>query len=58
MCKRSTKMAILHSKIQRARAVNVTVITLDEAPCGYADFDQGIAKKFVIDPHGSVGNIA
>ncbi|MBB3139673.1 hypothetical protein FHR96_003787, partial [Halomonas organivorans] len=28
--------------------------TLDEAPKGYADFDGGAAKKFVIDPHGSV----
>ena len=25
----------------------------DQAPQGYADFDGGAAKKFVIDPHGS-----
>lgn len=24
----------------------------DEAPGGYKDFDSGVAKKFVIDPHG------
>jgi glutathione-independent formaldehyde dehydrogenase len=32
----------------------VTVISLDEAPQGYKDFDQGAAKKFVIDPHRSL----
>ncbi|MDA2937580.1 formaldehyde dehydrogenase, glutathione-independent [Acidobacteria bacterium AH-259-A15] len=45
---------ILHDKIQIAKAVNVTVISLHEAPQGYKDFDQGAAKKFVIDPHGSI----
>ncbi len=49
---RQLMMAILHNKIQIAKAVNVTVITLDEAPKGYADFDMGVPKKFVIDPHG------
>ena len=46
--------AILHDKVQIAKAVNATVISLDEAPQGYADFDKGAAKKFVIDPHGMV----
>ena len=30
----------------------MNLITLDEAPQGYKDFDKGAAKKFVIDPHG------
>jgi glutathione-independent formaldehyde dehydrogenase len=46
--------AILHDKVQIAKAVNATRISLDEAPQGYADFDSGVAKKFVIDPHGMV----
>jgi glutathione-independent formaldehyde dehydrogenase len=46
--------AILHDRVQIAKAVNATVISLDEAPAGYKDFDKGAAKKFVIDPHGSV----
>ncbi|MEH0110498.1 formaldehyde dehydrogenase, glutathione-independent [Tersicoccus sp. MR15.9] len=46
--------AILHDRVQIAKAVNATTISLDEAPQGYADFDSGVAKKFVIDPHGSV----
>jgi glutathione-independent formaldehyde dehydrogenase len=53
---RQLMMAILHDKIQIAKAVNVTVITLDDAPRGYAEFDQGVPKKFVIDPHGSLTN--
>ena len=46
--------AILHDRVQIAKAVNATTISLDEAPKGYADFDSGVAKKFVIDPHGMV----
>jgi glutathione-independent formaldehyde dehydrogenase len=51
---RGLMMAILHDKAQIAKAVNATVISLDEAPQGYADFDKGAAKKFVIDPHGLI----
>ena len=47
-------MAILHDKVKIADAVNATVITLDEAPQGYKDFDKGAAKKFILDPHGMV----
>ena len=40
------------------QGVNATMITLDEAPQGYKDFDKGAAKKFVIDPHGSLKRAA
>ncbi len=46
--------AILFDKIQIAKAVNVTVISLDEAPKGYQDFDKGAARKFVLDPHAMI----
>jgi glutathione-independent formaldehyde dehydrogenase len=45
---------ILYDKIQIAKAVNVQIISLDQAPQGYKDFDRGAATKFVIDPHGLV----
>ncbi len=51
---RGLMQAILHDKIQIADAVNVSVISLDDAPDGYNDFDKGAAKKFVIDPHGVI----
>ena len=51
---RQLMQAILHDKIQIAKAVNATLISLDEAPQGYRDFDKGAAKKFVIDPHRMV----
>ena len=51
---RALMNAILYDKIQIAKAVNVTMIGLDQAPQGYKDFDKGAAKKFVIDPHHSV----
>ena len=51
---RQLMQAILHGKIRMAKAVNVTVIRLDDAPQGYKDFDKGAARKFVIDPHGTV----
>jgi glutathione-independent formaldehyde dehydrogenase len=53
---RQLMMAILYDKIQIAKAVNVQVITLNDAPQGYVDFDKGAAKKFVIDPHGMIAN--
>lgn len=49
---RQLMMAILHDRIHIARAVNVEVIALDDAPRAYGEFDQGAVKKFVIDPHG------
>ncbi|MCV2490041.1 formaldehyde dehydrogenase, glutathione-independent [Geodermatophilus sp. YIM 151500] len=52
---RGLMMAILHDKVQIAKAVNATVIPLEEAPRGYQEFDQGAAKKYVLDPHGMVG---
>jgi glutathione-independent formaldehyde dehydrogenase len=48
--------AILYDKIQIAKAVNVQVIKLQDAPSGYKDFDKGAAKKFVIDPNGMIMN--
>ena len=51
---RQLMMAILYDKVQIAKAVNVKVITLDDAPKGYQDFDKGAAKKYIIDPHQSV----
>ncbi len=50
--------AILHDRLPIAKIVNATVIRLDEAPQGYKDFDKGAAKKFVLDPHGSLGKAA
>ena len=46
--------AILYDKIQIAKAVNVQVISLDDGPAGYVDFDKGASKKYVIDPHGVI----
>jgi glutathione-independent formaldehyde dehydrogenase len=51
---RQLMQAILYDKIQIAKAVNVEVIRLDDAPRGYKDFDKGAAKKFVMDPHSSI----
>jgi glutathione-independent formaldehyde dehydrogenase len=55
---RQLMMAILNDKVQIAKAVNATVITLDQAPQGYRDFDKGAARKFVLDPHGMVAAAA
>jgi glutathione-independent formaldehyde dehydrogenase len=49
---RALMMAILHDRVQIAKNVNATPIPLDQAPRGYQDFDQGAARKYVIDPHG------
>src|SRR5438094_2576709 len=46
--------AILHDKVQIAKAVNATVISLEEAPQGYVDFDKGAARKFIINTQGMI----
>ncbi|WP_345752162.1 formaldehyde dehydrogenase, glutathione-independent [Microbacterium rhizophilus] len=51
---RSLMMAILHDKVQIAKAVNATPISLDDAPRGYEEFDQGAAKKYVLNPNGYI----
>jgi glutathione-independent formaldehyde dehydrogenase len=51
---RNLMMAILHDRVQIAKNVNAVPIPLDQAPQGYQDFDQGAAKKYVLDPHGLV----
>jgi len=51
---RQLMQAILHDRTQIAKNVNATVISLDQAPQGYADFDKGAARKYVLDPHGLI----
>lgn len=55
---RNLMQAILWDRLNIAEVVNVNVITLDDAPGGYAQFDSGVPKKFVIDPHGLLGKAA
>jgi glutathione-independent formaldehyde dehydrogenase len=49
---RALMQAILYDRLPIAKIVNATVITLNDAPRGYKDFDSGVAKKFVLDPNG------
>jgi glutathione-independent formaldehyde dehydrogenase len=51
---RQLMMAILHDRTQIAKNVNATVIPLDDAPQGYADFDKGAARKYVLDPNNMI----
>lgn len=48
---RQLMQAILWDKLHVADIVGVQVISLDQAPSGYGEFDAGAPKKFVIDPH-------
>ena len=49
---RQLMQAILWDRIKIAEIVGVQIISLDQAPTGYEQFDAGAPKKFVIDPHG------
>ncbi|GEP28361.1 MULTISPECIES: formaldehyde dehydrogenase, glutathione-independent [Cryobacterium] len=51
---RQLMMAILHDKVQIAKAVNAQAISLEDAPRGYAEFDAGAATKYVLNPNGYV----
>ncbi|MEG0002529.1 MAG: formaldehyde dehydrogenase, glutathione-independent [Comamonas sp.] len=52
---RALMQAILWNRINIAEVVGVELISLDDAPRGYAEFDAGAPRKFVIDPHGMLG---
>jgi len=43
--------AILAEKVQIAKNLNVTVISLDEAPLAYESFGRGVPRKYLLDPH-------
>jgi glutathione-independent formaldehyde dehydrogenase len=51
---RQLMVAILHDRVSIAKNVNATAIPLDQAPQGYQEFDQGAARKYVLDPHGLI----
>lgn len=55
---RQLMQAILHGRLNIADIVNAQVISLEDAAKGYESFDQGAAKKFVLDPHGLVSKAA
>ncbi|MGS0707993.1 formaldehyde dehydrogenase, glutathione-independent [Acinetobacter sp. ANC 3781] len=50
---RQLMQAIMWGRLDIARIVGVEVIGLKDAPRGYSEFDLGVPKKFVIDPHKS-----
>jgi glutathione-independent formaldehyde dehydrogenase len=45
---------ILADKADIGKAVNAQVISLDEAPQGYVDFDRGASAKYILNPHRMV----
>ena len=55
---RQLMQAILWDRLPIAKIVNVKVISLEQAPEGYKNFDAGVANKFVIDPHGQLSKAA
>lgn len=55
---RQLMQAILHDRLNIAEIVNAQIISLEDAEKGYESFDQGAAKKFVLDPHGLLSKAA
>src|SRR5271154_1861828 len=55
---RQLMMALLNDRLPIAKIVNAKAISLEDAPKGYVQFDQGIAAKFVLDPHGLLAKAA
>ena len=49
---RQLMMAILHDRVQIGKIVNAALVSLDEAPLSYRQFDRGAARKYIIDPNG------
>ena len=55
---RQLMMALLNDRLPIAKIVNAQAISLEDAPKGDAEFDKGIAAKFVLDPHGLLAKAA
>jgi glutathione-independent formaldehyde dehydrogenase len=55
---RQLMQAILHDRLPIAKIVNATVVSLDDAPKGYQEFDRGAPKKFILDPNGVLAKAA
>jgi glutathione-independent formaldehyde dehydrogenase len=55
---RQLMMALLADRLPIAKIVNAKAISLEDAPKGYAEFDKGVAAKFVLDPHGLLAKAA
>ncbi len=53
---RQLMQAILHGRLPIADIVNARILPLERAAEGYASFDSGVAKKFVLDPHGMLAS--
>jgi len=49
---RQLMMAILYDRVKLSNALNVKIITIEEAPEAYKKFNEGEAIKYVIAPHG------
>ncbi|MFD4815039.1 formaldehyde dehydrogenase, glutathione-independent, partial [Streptomyces sp. NPDC058418] len=49
--------AIMNDRVHIAKAVNATVISLDDAPRGYAEFDHGASRKYVLNPSGALDGL-
>ena len=54
---RALMQAILWDCIKIAEVVGVKVISVDDAPQGYAQFDAEAPTKFVIDPHRQLAKV-
>jgi glutathione-independent formaldehyde dehydrogenase len=52
---RQLMWAIMWDRINIAEVVGVQVISLDQAPEVYGEFDAGVPKKFEIDPYKLFG---
>ena len=46
--------AIFWDRLELSKIMNYQVISLDKAPQAYEEFDAGVPKKFIIDPHKSI----
>lgn len=46
---------ILADKLPISKLLNVKVLPLDQAALAYDQFDKGVAHKFILDPHNTLG---
>jgi len=44
-------MAIMHDRLSVAKLLNIQIISLEEVPRAFQQFDKGLPVKYIVDPH-------
>jgi len=51
---RNLMKAIQYDQLSVSKLLNTKIISMEEAPEAYKEFNEGVGVKFILDPHGII----